>query len=124
MNVVDRIHLDLFLAELSQSTIAAKNERAEALIKQAFERQPDAAYLLVQRVLRLESELCAACATADSSADEARGADGRSPDEGGSRASEPWWREPVDALAGTRMLLQSTPYLVGGRDARRSADAA
>jgi hypothetical protein len=123
VNVVDQIHLELFLAELSQSTVVTKDERVEALINQAFERQPDAAYLLVLRVMRLESALCAECASA-SWADAARSAGDPSPDEAGPRASEPWWRQPVDVLAGTRLLLQSTPYLVGGRDTRRSVDAA
>lgn len=54
MNSQEREHLNGFLQQLCHATAANKDADADVLIRQALERQPDAGYLLVQRVLLLE----------------------------------------------------------------------
>lgn len=112
MNAVDIVQLDLFLAELAQARVAERDRRAEVAIRRALERQPDAAYLLVQRVMQLESALCAACATKARAARATRTFEGNSPSVAD---GEPWWREPAAPFAGTAFLLRSAEYLLGGR---------
>lgn len=52
--------LESFLNQLVQARAGAKDPQAEALITQALARQPDAAYLLVQRALLLDQALASA----------------------------------------------------------------
>jgi hypothetical protein len=52
--------LETFLAQLTQARAGAKDPQADALIAEAVARQPDAAYLLVQRALLLDHALAAA----------------------------------------------------------------
>ncbi|WP_420998444.1 DUF2076 domain-containing protein [Cupriavidus sp. 30B13] len=52
--------LDGFLTQLTQARAGAKDPQAEALIADAVARQPDAAYLLVQRALLLDHALASA----------------------------------------------------------------
>ncbi|MGO4329967.1 DUF2076 domain-containing protein [Cupriavidus sp. 2TAF22] len=52
--------LEGFLAQLTQARAGAKDPQAEALIADAVARQPDAAYLLVQRAILLDHALIAA----------------------------------------------------------------
>lgn len=54
MNLQEREQLSSFLMQLVTARVAAKDAEAEALIRQAIERQPDAAYLLVQKSFLLE----------------------------------------------------------------------
>ena len=54
MSPEERTQLVRFLQMLEQARCGAKDPEAQALIAQASSRQPDAAYLLVQRVLQLE----------------------------------------------------------------------
>jgi hypothetical protein len=54
MNNQEREHLNGFLQQLSHATAPHKDADADVLIRAAIERQPDAGYLLVQRVLLLE----------------------------------------------------------------------
>jgi hypothetical protein len=54
MTPEERIQLARFLQLLGEARPGQKDETAEAMIRDAFARQPDAAYLLVQRVLQLE----------------------------------------------------------------------
>ncbi len=51
MNTQERSVLENFLNQLAQVRGVTKDREAEQLIRQAFERQPDAAYLVVQRAL-------------------------------------------------------------------------
>lgn len=46
--------LERFLQQLTAARADQKDAEAEALIRQAYARQPDAAYLLVQRAMQLE----------------------------------------------------------------------
>jgi hypothetical protein len=57
MNQQEREQLGLFLQQLSQAQAGQKDAEAEALIRDASARQPDAAYLLVQRAMQLERAL-------------------------------------------------------------------
>ena len=117
MNAVDKIQLELFLSELARARVLVKDAHVDALIQRTLGQQPDATYLLVQRVLQLESALCGARAAAVTSGAGIRAlriAD-RPPDEAERRNGEPWWRQPVDTMAGTAILLQSTNYLIGAR---------
>jgi hypothetical protein len=57
MNVQEREQLTRFLQQLTQAQAGQKDTEAEALIRDAGTRQPDAAYLLVQRTLQLEQAL-------------------------------------------------------------------
>lgn len=52
--------LTRFLQLLGQAQAGAKDPAAEALIREACARQPDAAYLLVQHTLQVEAALLAA----------------------------------------------------------------
>ena len=60
MNSEERTQLTRFLQVLGQAQAGPKDPEAEGLIRDAWSRQPDAAYLLVQRVLQLEHEVQAA----------------------------------------------------------------
>jgi hypothetical protein len=115
MNTVDIIQLDLFLAELAQARVVARQPRAEQAIRRTLQHQPDAAYLLVQRVLQLESALCAARAEASGTGRgrAARDASRRSGEPAARPQADPWWRQPADAFAGTAVLVRSTGYLLG-----------
>lgn len=57
MNQQEMQALQGFLAQLTQAQAGVKDEQAEALIADAVRRQPDAAYLLVQRALLLDHAL-------------------------------------------------------------------
>ncbi len=57
MNPQERALLEQFLGRLVQIHGIHKVPQADAMIRRAFERQPDAAYLLVQRSLMLEQAL-------------------------------------------------------------------
>ncbi|MCG2578134.1 DUF2076 family protein [Dechloromonas sp. XY25] len=54
MNTQEREQLTTFLSGLTAAQASHKDSEAEALIRQAVERQPDAAYLLVQKAFLLE----------------------------------------------------------------------
>lgn len=57
MNMQEREQLTTFLQQLTQAQAGAKDEEAQAMIASTFVRQPDAAYLVVQRALLLDSAL-------------------------------------------------------------------
>jgi uncharacterized protein len=57
MNAQERTLLVQFLDQLISAQAGRKDPEAEALIREASARQPDAAYLLVQRALQLEQAL-------------------------------------------------------------------
>ena len=60
MNPQERELLTTFLQQMSQAQAGQKDAEADALIRDAVARQPDAAYLLVQRAMGLEYALQAA----------------------------------------------------------------
>lgn len=57
MNIQEREQLTRFLEQLTQAPAVQKDAEAEALIGNACIRQPDAAYLLVQRALLLDQAM-------------------------------------------------------------------
>jgi hypothetical protein len=57
MNIEERQLLERFLTRLTEAQVTAKDPEADRLIREAMARQPDAAYLLVQRALLLERAL-------------------------------------------------------------------
>jgi len=57
MNVQEREQLSTFLQQLAQAQAGAKDEEAQAMIAGTFVRQPDAAYLVVQRALLFDAAL-------------------------------------------------------------------
>ena len=57
MNLQEREQLTTFLQQLAQAQVGAKDEEAQAMIAGTFFRQPDAAYLVVQRSLLLDAAL-------------------------------------------------------------------
>lgn len=57
MNTQEREQLTTFLSALTAAQAVHKDSEADALIRQAVERQPDAAYLLVQKAFLLEQAL-------------------------------------------------------------------
>ena len=64
MNLQERELLNGFLQQLTGAKAGQKDPDAEALIREAFVRQSDAGYLLVQRAMLLEHALNAAQAQA------------------------------------------------------------
>jgi hypothetical protein len=64
MNLQERELLTTFLQQMSQAQAGQKDAEADALIWAAVARQPEAAYLLVQRAMGLEYALQAAQAQA------------------------------------------------------------
>ena len=57
MNLQEREQLNLFLQQFVQVQAGQKDAEADALIREACTRQPDAGYLLVQRAMQLEHAL-------------------------------------------------------------------
>ena len=57
MNAQESTLLTQFLDQLAAARAEAKDADADRLIREACARQPDAAYLLVQRALQLEQAL-------------------------------------------------------------------
>lgn len=57
MNNQEREQLGHFLQQLADVKLAQKDQDADEMIRQATARQPDAAYLLVQRAMLLEQAL-------------------------------------------------------------------
>ena len=57
MNLQEREQLTTFLQQLAQAQAGAKDEEAQVMIASTFARQPDAAYLVVQRALLLDAAL-------------------------------------------------------------------
>jgi len=57
MNIQEREQLTQFLQQLTQAQAAQKDSEADTLIRDACIRQPDAAYLLVQRAMLLDQAM-------------------------------------------------------------------
>lgn len=57
MNPQERDQLNLFLKQLAEARVGAKDAEAAQLIADSVAKHPDAAYLLVQRAMLLEQAL-------------------------------------------------------------------
>jgi hypothetical protein len=110
MNVVDKVQLDLFLAEIRRARVLARDRQADEAIRCALEGRSDALYLLVQRVFQLQSALCESQAqVAEPNWSKVNGAcfatDVTCHDD------DPWWRQPPSGASRTIFLFQSAKYL-------------
>lgn len=94
--------LERFLADMTATRAGQKDPQAEALIREAAARQPDAVYLLVQRALQLDQALQLTQAEVQRLQDELERAraGGKAPDRGGF-LSDPyaWGSQPAPAAA-------------------------
>ena len=88
MNSQERDQLSQFLKQLSEVKLAEKDTEAEALIRDAAARQPDATYLLVQRTLLLEQALNSAKARIDELQQQLQNS--QSGQRGGFLGNDPW----------------------------------
>ncbi|WP_446810663.1 DUF2076 domain-containing protein [Methylomonas sp. 2BW1-5-20] len=88
MNPQERNQLSQFLSQLNEVRLPSKDTEAEALIRDAVAKQPDAAYLLVQRALLQDQALNAAKAQiADLQSQLQNGAGAQ---RGGFLGNDPW----------------------------------
>lgn len=78
MSPQETLVLESFLNQLVQAKAGVKDPQAEAMIAEALARQPDAAYLLVQRALLLDQALAAAKAQIAQLQSQAQAAQGAS----------------------------------------------
>jgi hypothetical protein len=118
MNAVDYVQLRLFLAELTHAHVDEKDSRVDAAIRAMLERQPDAAYLLVGRIMQLENELCVARTTGATPVMRAihvAPADAPQPPERATRwqVQPPWWLRPAATFTGVAFLARSAEHLLG-----------
>lgn len=88
MNSQERNQLSQFLNQLNEVKLAQKDAEAEALIRDAVAKQPDAAYLLVQRALLQDQALTAAKAQIAELQNQLQA--GASPQRGGFLGNDPW----------------------------------
>ncbi len=105
MNPQEREILTTFLRQMSQAQAGQKDAEADALIREAVARQPDAAYLLVQRAMGLEYALQAAQAQAvklQAELDQMSSAT-----RGGFMDGPNAWGRPAPASAAVQVPLQS-----------------
>ena len=110
MNSQERQALSRFLGQLTEARLTEKDSEAESLIREAAARQPDAAYLLVQRAMLVEQALDAAKARI-TELEQARRADpvasagtflgGRNP-----------WAPPTDPTSGGAAVPGAAHYRV------------
>ncbi|MGZ8156975.1 MAG: DUF2076 domain-containing protein [Burkholderiales bacterium] len=120
MTLQEKELLTRFLDQLKGAQAGAKDGEAEALIRDACARQPDASYLLVQRAIQLEQLLAASQAEAQKLKAELESAQSGSP--GGSflNDSYAWGRQAATSSApipGTRQSATSSAPIPGTRQA-------
>lgn len=107
MTPLEEAQLQQFLTRLVEASLEHKDPRAEALIVQAFRRQPNAAYLLTQRAMALGVALQAAqqrIRELEESLAQARDEDGRVSTAGQGREASHWGHQgyPPGRLQGSR----------------------
>ncbi len=98
MNIPEREQLSRFLQQLAQAQAGAKDTEALALITEALARQPDAAYLLVQRSLLQDNALQTAqaqIASLQAELQQAKSAASAAPPSGSFLDANGWGRAPV-----------------------------
>lgn len=108
MNSQERDLLTQLLKQLGEVKLTAKDAEAETLIREAVTRQPDAAYLLVQRALLLEHALNTAKARNDEL--QAQLQNNQSGQRGGFLGNDPWAQQPSQAsVSSNRQTPQPAP---------------
>lgn len=120
MNAQERTLLTQFLDQLATARADAKDADADRMIRDACVRQPDAAYLLVQRALQLEQALDVSQAEVARLQREAS----QPRDEGGflSQANA-WGRAPAQSAGATSATLSPTGRPVGAPPAANGMNA-
>jgi uncharacterized protein len=108
MTLQEKELLERFLNQLAAARPGVKDPEAEALIRDAVARQPDAAYLLVQRAIQLEQALQVTqvqAQTLQSELDQLR------PAHRGGFLSDPTWGSsaPATSAQGAGNLRQAAP---------------
>lgn len=119
MTPQERDQLTLLLNQLSDARVASKDQEAEALIREAVAKQPDAAYLLIQRTLLVEQALNVAKTQIAQLQTQASQAGGKSSFLGG---GNPWAQpqEPTPAGvpgAGNYQVPRAAPAAAGAAPA-------
>jgi hypothetical protein len=107
MTLQEKELLSRFLQQLVAAQAGQKDAEADALIREAVSRQPDAAYLLVQRAMQLEQLLEGAEARAQklqAELDQARSGSGAP---SGGFLSDPAWGSRPGAAGAQRAPAQS-----------------
>lgn len=95
MNSQERDQLSQFLKQLTEVRLPTKDSEAEALIRDAVAKQPDAAYLLVQRSLLQEQALNNAKARIDELQNQLQNS--QSGQRSGFLGSDPWAQPAANA---------------------------
>ncbi len=90
MTPQERDQLAQFLKQLTEARAGGKNAEAEALIREAVGKQPDAAYLLVQRAMLVEQALNNAKAQIAQLQGQLQGAQAGARNSGFLGGSNPW----------------------------------
>jgi len=122
VNPVDKVELDFFLSELLRLGAVAKDADADDAIRRAFERQPDAPYLVTQRVFQLEDALRSARAKIaglirSQTVPKSSGTIApHPPAPRADRISDAWWRRRSPSIGSTAFFLESIACLLGERD--------
>lgn len=96
MNTQERDQLGRFLQQLSEVKLTAKDPEADTMIAEVVSRQPDAAYLLVQRAMLLDQALNVAKVQISDLQSQLQAV--RSPSQNGFLNNDPW-AQPVNQSA-------------------------
>ncbi len=124
MNVQERDALMQMLQSLVQVRLNEKDFVAESLILEASARQPDALYLLAQRVMALQSALAAAQARiAQLGAVPPGGGDGAAPALHAAPADEGSWQRGLVAQGAAVALGAAVGVMAGAAGAAALGDA-
>ena len=121
MNPQETQVLESFLNQLVQARAGAKDPHAEALIAEALARQPDAAYLLVQRALLLDQALASAKAQIAQMQNQVQAAQGSS---GSFLDSANAWGNSVNAAPARPSMPAGAPIAVSPYAAQPQVAAA
>ena len=105
--------LEAFLTQLTQARANAKDPQAQQLIAEAVVRQPDAAYLLVQRAMLLDHALASAQAQIASLQGQLAAAQANAGNGAGNgsfiSAQNAWGNTPVQAAPAPQVMQQPMP---------------
>ena len=134
MTPQERELLGNFLQQLTQTQSGQKDADADAMIREAFSRRPDAAYLVVQRAMALEYSLQAAQAQAQAGSSNAWGRPAPAPAPAQAQAAaapaSSWGSGMLGTIATTAagvvagsFLFQGIQGLMGHRNAGEHAAA-
>jgi uncharacterized protein len=113
MNVQERDLLNQLLKQLAEVKLTEKDAEAETLIREVASKQPDATYLLAQRVLLLEHALNVAKARNDEL--QAQLQTNQSGQKGGFLGNDPWAQQAVNTnRQAPQYAAQPQPQPSGG----------